>query len=403
MSGDPEVLELTEYVPYGLAREALDPAVAQALWHAHGNQVAVTEPSFKNGYQWELTSQGYVGYIPLVPELHLALRPKVPLTNLFHMLEYAYKLGDFLRTGMVQVESFEELYERLALVLARRVLDRARKGLYRAYVGHHEQVPFLRGRMDLQRLVRAPWDVRPHCHYQEHTADVEENQILAWTLFLLPRTGLCGERSRSTVMKAYRAVGQAASLEHVTPMQCLGRLYHRLNEDYQPLHALCHFFLAHIGPSYRSGRKSMLPFLMDMNRLFEVFVAEWLARRGVEGLRVKAQHLVKWDQVQGTQSQIDLVLVDSRRGQPVCVLDTKYKAPDKPAEADIYQAVFYALATGCREAVLVYSAPLAKPIDARIDHVHLRTLTFALDGDLDAAGERFVGALMAGIHEEALP
>jgi 5-methylcytosine-specific restriction enzyme subunit McrC len=274
-----DVLELTEYVTESFARERLDAEVAQALWRTYGNQVSVGEPSFKNNYRWELTPQGYVGYIPLTPGLYLALRPKVPLDNLFQMLEYAYKLGDFFRTDTVGVQSFEELYERLALVLSQRVLDRARKGLYRAYVGRHEQVAFLRGRLDLPSLIRAPWDVRPRCHYQEHTADVEENQILAWTLYLLPRTGICTQHSRSTVTQAFRAVGQTASLAHVTPQQCLGRLYHRLNQDYQPLHALCHFFLAHIGPSYRSGQRSMLPFLIDMNRLFEVFVAEWLARR----------------------------------------------------------------------------------------------------------------------------
>jgi 5-methylcytosine-specific restriction enzyme subunit McrC len=403
VSGDTRILELVEYETKPFARHELEPGVAEALWHSHGKQVAVTEPSFKNDHQWELTPQGYVGYIPLTSALHLALRPKVPLDNLFHMLEYAYKLGKFLKTDMVRVESFEELYERLALVLAQRVLDRARKGLYRGYVDHHEQVPFLRGRMDLQRLVRAPWEVRPSCHYQEHTADVEENQILAWTLFLLPRTGLCRKHSRSTVTQAFRAVGQAASLEHVTPQDCLERLYHRLNEDYQPLHALCHFFLAHIGPSYRSGRKSMLPFLINMNELFEVFVAEWLTRRGLEGLRVKPQHRITWDEAHDMRSQIDLVLTDKASGRPRCVLDTKYKRAETPAESDIHQAVFYALATGCREAVLVYPAFLSKPIDTRIDHVHLRTLTFGLDGDLDEAGERFVRALLEGMPEEPLP
>ena len=44
---------------------------------------------------------------------------------------------------------------------------------------------------------------------------------------------------------------------------CLGRLDHRLNQDYQSLHALCHFFLAGSGPTHRAGDHGMLPFLIE--------------------------------------------------------------------------------------------------------------------------------------------
>ncbi len=399
MTAAPELLELVEYQTATLSRNALTPELGLTLWQNYGDRVSISEPSFKNGYHWELASQGYVGYIPLSPELHLALRPKVPLSSLFEMLEYAYKVGEFLPRDMAQVQTLEELFERLALVFARRVLDRARKGLYRAYVAEDDRMSYVRGRIDLRHTVEAPWDPQVHCHYEDHTADVEENRILSWTLFRLPRTGLIKEHSRSTVMQAYRQVRPFASLEPVTSAQCLGRTYHRLNQDYQPLHALCHFFLESIGPDLNSGKRHMLPFLINMAQLYETFVAEWLQRQGIVGMTVHPQEPVMWDPLGKRQARVDLVLRDAATSRPVCVLDTKYKAQDSAADDDIHQIVFYAQAIDCHEAVLIYPQALANPTTTFVGDIRVRTLTFSLDGDLDEAGRRFVSELLRTVDD----
>ena len=393
MTHQPTLLELTEYEPHVLPRDRFTQDLARSLWQSHGAQVSIEEPSFKNENRWVLTSQGWVGYIPLSPELHLALRPKVPLDNLFRMLEYAYKVGVFLKDDIVHVESLEDLYESLALVLAQRVLERARRGLYRTYIPLEEHTPYVRGRVDLRHASQAPWDPRIRCHFQEHTADIEENQILAWTLYAVPRTPLLTDRARPQVLQAYRQVRPFVALEPVDPSQCLRRLYHRLNEDYEPMHALCHFFLENVGPSYRSGERNMVPFLIGMAHLYEEFVARWLEHRGIDGYHLRAQHTMSWDRENGRQSRMDLVLADADTGEPVCVLDTKYKAPDKPSDEDIYQVVFYAHLLGCHEAALVYPVPLVSPINTWIGDIHVRTLTFALEGNLDEAGERFLAEL----------
>jgi 5-methylcytosine-specific restriction enzyme subunit McrC len=394
MSHTPQLLELVEYEAMPLHKSALDPALAQALWRQHGAKINVEAPSFHNDDQWVLTPQGWVGYIPLSSDLHLALRPKVPIANLFRMLEYAYRLGTFFRQDLVQVESLEELYERLALVLAQRVLDRARQGLYRDYISLDERTPFIRGRMELRHAATRPWDHNPHCHYHEHTADVRENRILAYTLFQIARTGICTEHSRATVHQALRCMGHVASLEPVSPQQCLDLLYHRLNEDYQPLHALCHFFLAHVGPGHRSGDQQMLPFLINMNQLFESFVAAWLQRASLPGYRFTDQEKLEWDATNGLRSSIDLVLWDDALGKPVAVLDTKYKRSVVPEPADVHQGVFYAQGLGCHEAVLVYPTLLEREIDTYVGDIRVRTLTFDLSGDLDAAGEAFLRELL---------
>lgn len=391
----PRTIELTEYVAELLPLEAIPDTVGEVLWRNYGDQVAVDFPSPKTNGQWRLTAQGWVGYIPLTPELGLSLQPKVELGNIFRMLEYAYRLRSFrLLDSLIDCHSLEEFYERLANVLARRVLDRGRKGFYRTYLAETERLPYVRGRLNLRQAIQAPWDVKLQCHYEEHTSDIEENQILAWTLWRIARSGMCTERVLPTVRRAYRALQGLATLTPYTPQACVGRLYNRLNDDYQPLHALCRFFLEHSGPSHEIGDHTMLPFLVNMERLYELFVAEWLKAHPSHDFELKAQEKVDIDQAGTLHFDIDLVLYDSA-GTTRCVLDTKYKTPSSPAPSDVAQVMAYAEAKGCREAVLVYPVPLDKPLDKCIGNIHVRSLTFSLDGDLEGAGQVLVQNLLA--------
>ncbi len=388
----PRIIELTEYRPSYLAKAELDQPTAETLWREHGSQIAVEEPGFKNGDRWALTSQGYVGHIPLTADLHLSLQPKAPIANVFQMLEYAYDLGQFW-TDLARCQSMDEFYERLALILSKRILDRERKGLHRTYFPRQEQTPFVRGRLDGRRLSTAAWDPRLLCRYQEHTADIEDNQLLLWTLFTIARSGLCTDHARPAVRQAYHHLAQMVDLVAFSPRDCLGRLYHRLNQDYQSLHALCHFFLAGSGPTHRAGDHGMLPFLINMNDLFERFVAEWLQRHLPPGMVLSAQHHLTFEGSPWLTARPDLVLFDDATGRPLMVLDTKYKASDEPSPDDVQQVVFYAQALGCREGVLVYPRALPAELSVHVEDIRVRSASFALDGDLDAAGRGLIEAL----------
>ncbi len=385
-------MELREYEPKRIAAGDLAGAVAESIWREYGTVVTVAWPTPLTGHEWVLTSQGYVGYIPLTQDLHLSLQPKAPIANVFQMLEYAYDLGRFW-TGLAQCQSMQEFYERLALVLAKRILDRERKGLHRTYYPREEQTSFVRGRIDGRRLSAAAWDPRLLCRYQEHTADIEDNQLLLWTLFTIARSGLCTEHARPTVRQAYHHLAQVVDLVGFTPRDCLGRLYHRLNEDYRSLHALCHFFLAGTGPTHRAGDHGMLPFLINMNDLFERFVAEWLRRHLPPGVSLSAQHLLRFEGSSWLTARPDLVLFDEATGDPLMVLDTKYKLSDDPSPDDVQQVVFYAQALGCREGVLIYPRALPVEVGVQVEDIRVRSASFPLDGDLDAAGRGLVQAL----------
>jgi 5-methylcytosine-specific restriction enzyme subunit McrC len=406
MGNRPRIIELREFVAETVPADALSIEEGERLWREYGNYVAVEFPSLKTGGAWQLTSLGWVGSIPLSDSLRISLLPRVRLSNLFRMLEYAYRLESFhLLEGLIDCESIEDLYERWAAILAGRILDRGRTGLYRSYIPHSDRLPFVRGSLDLKQLMRSPWSVELESHYQEHTSDIEENQILLWTLFVIARQGICSERTGRIVRTAFRSLQGEVTLRPCRPLECVGRVYNRLNIDYEVLHSLCRFFLEQSGPGYREGEWRMIPFLVNMARLYELFVAEWLKQHLPERYRLSAQEEVVLQASGEASINIDLVLYDRERGEPVAVLDTKYKLPDAPAPGDLHQIVAYATARGCRQGALIYPAPLSRPFQGRYGagDIYLRTLTFALEGELEERGRSFLSQLLPFPEIEPVP
>ncbi len=390
-----QTVSLTEFESYFLPGAALSLADGKKLWLAFGDQISVEFPSPKTENHWQLTALGWVGQIPLTPQLQLRLAPKVNLENLFRMCEYAYALGS-LRwlDGVIDVASLAEFYERLAFMLAQQALKRGRMGFYRTYLARSKRLPYVRGQLQLRRGWQTPDEVGLVCRYDEHTADIPDNQILAYTLGQIARSRRCREPVQTAVRRAYRTLQAIAAPHSFQPQDCAGRAYTRLNQDYQPLHALCRFFLEHTGPTHERGDRQMRPFLINMARLYELFVAEWLKAHLPAPWRVKAQERVTVGQRDELKFDIDLVLYDGN-GRSHAVLDTKYKTPDKPGNDDVSQIVTYAKAKGCREAVLIYPMALKRPLDVTIGNIRLRSLAFTLKGDLEQAGQQFLNTLIA--------
>jgi hypothetical protein len=93
---------------------------------------------------------------------------------------------------------------------------------------------------------------------------------------------------------------------------------------------------------------------------------------------------------------VDAVLSD-QQGQPLAVLDAKYKAPEKASNDDVYQVVTYAETLGCHQGALVYPTPLDNPLDESFGRNRVRSLVFRLDGDLETAGKAFWSDWQSGL------
>jgi len=172
-------------------------------------------------------------------------------------------------------------------------------------------------------------------------------------------------------------------------MQCVNRSYHRLNQDYEVLHAICRLFLEHSGPGSGSGDHSMILFTVHMPQLFERFVALWLQSHLGDPHKVQIQHFAPLESTEKMSYRIDVVIQDPRSGEPLAVMDTKYKVGEAPVEADVNQVVAYAVEMGVNRAFLVYPSAAGASLKAKVGYITVEGLSFDIGADYEQEGRRF--------------
>ncbi len=394
-------ITLSEYETIRLPGSDLPTAVGEQLWRLldqNGKKLLVAFPSPKTDHQWELTAQGWVGQFALPHQLQLNIQPRLPMTRLFQLWEAAYDVRlAHLTDGLTTLDSVPAFFNLLAQLLAQWVVRRGRQGLQQAYLAETAVLPYVRGRL----LPRQPAATAPAvsltCRYHTQTPNIADNQILAFTLYQIARSGQCNPAAQTAVRQAYHLLQPTVTLRPFTPSDCQNRSYGRLNQDYAVMHALCRFFLEHTGPQLNEGDHAIVPFLLNMAQLYERSVANWLQAHLPAPYRIKAQESTTIGPRDELRFQIDLTLYDEN-GRPLAVLDTKYKTPDKPSQADISQVITYAKARGCQQALLIYPQALPQPLHVLVGDVALHTIHFDLERPLDQAGSEFLRQLWAQLH-----
>jgi len=137
----------------------------------------------------------------------------------------------------------------------------------------------------------------------------------------------------------------------------------------------------------------MVPFLVDMARLFELFVARWLDKHLDDRYMLKSKETFTIGDKGALRMVMDLVIYDRETRRPLCILDTKYKAQSTISNDDYNQAVAYADAAGCGNAVLIYPKDLECPLDEKAGGIRVKTAVFNISSDLDRAGGKMLERL----------
>jgi len=390
-----EYIVLKEFIESGLPSNKFDYGIGNYLYEKYSKQINIEFPNPKTKNKWLLTNLGWVGYIPVSDNITLELHPKVSIENIFLMLEYAYKLKSFFfLKGILSCNTIQDFYERLVNLLLNKVYDRLNKGLYKEYSSRTDCLPFICGRLDVNHMVRNSISISMKCKYEELSVDIDDNKILTWTLYIVSRSNICNSDTLRRVNIAYRKMLNCTSQDHYSFNDCIGRLYNKLNCDYESLHALCRFFLEHKGPKIEIGGYKMIPFLVNMSRLFELFVSEWLKTNLPPQYEIKAQEKVTLDDDGVIYFSVDIILYHLPTNTVKCVIDTKYKSHNSPLQSDISQITTYALLVGCKEAILVYPSNMVNQLDTKIGDIRVRSLSFCLDNDLETSGQVFLNNLL---------
>ena len=118
--------------------------------------------------EWMVFASSHVGAI-VTPELEILIRPKVPMENVFHMLDVATPHTARSTFGF---GTDRGLLAAVAVLFARSIERAIGNGLLRSYRPEQDRLQSLRGRIDIGAVVRTPRLPAPiPCTYDEFTAE----------------------------------------------------------------------------------------------------------------------------------------------------------------------------------------------------------------------------------------
>ncbi len=323
-----------------------------------------------------LRARGVVGVIA-TPDCQLEILPKIEGAGesgvdnamlrhrLIHMLAVAWNIriddGAITKLGW-QRHTFLELLIRLYCM---KLTDAVRQGMPRQYTGQEDDLPALRGRLDVTRqfstLAVSPQKLA--CRFDALSPDIALNQVMRATIGKLS----CLAQASDT-QRALRALGFAyADVSEVSPGALRWDLIvlDRTNTRWRELLSLARLLLGDRHQQTSVGTIDGHALLFEMNVLFEEYVARLaVGALAGTGLRVSAQGGHRDCLFEGETGRFrtrpDLIV---RRGcRVVLIMDTKWKRVatriEDPkqgvSQADVYQLMAYSRLYDCPHVVLLY-------------------------------------------------
>jgi 5-methylcytosine-specific restriction enzyme subunit McrC len=319
-------------------------------------------------------TRGHVGVVQL-ESLRICIEPRLigGSLNLVRLIDFTRRV-DLMRRlrgdAGVELEG-DDLFELVVRLFAGACDEILNVGVVADYVPQHDDLPVLRGRLDVRAQMLRRWGQvdRLVCDYEERLRDVAENRWLLRAL-RVARRGVRSDGLSRTVARLQATWEEFCDddpgVEDERPVPT------RSNHHYARALELAYLIVSGVGVSdvLRFGARQSFAFLLSMPRLFEEFIACWLERQQAgTPLRISRQSStgsVLWDP--DARRSFGHVRPDVMLTAPGLSLrlpiDAKYKDYDrrKLGPADVYQAAIYAMALasapgpGPRPCLLFYPA-----------------------------------------------
>lgn len=296
-------------------------------------------------------------------------------SRLVRMLDVALGLDLDIGAEATIARQRNTLLEILIDAFASRLLAEVRRGLPRAYRQCEEDLPTLRGRLDVTRQFTHN-AVRPDrlaCRFDQLEADTPLMRIMAsTTVFLARHTRSLGTRRKLDELRHALA---EIPLMPITRLPWQAVRIDRTNRRWEALFRLARLLLQRDWQATHHAAKAPegLTLLFPMNDLFEKYIAVLLRRATAgSGIEVIDQgghraclgaftgtHLERGD---AFRTKPDIML---RRGREiVAIIDTKWKKLSADpldrkhgvSQADVYQMMAYARLYRTAELMLLYPA-----------------------------------------------
>ena len=367
-----------EYLPHGA-----DPADPATITEAAAERLAIVAArsplAGRSGrgvlehQRKGLRARGVVGVV-VAPGATLEILPKIDGVDgargirrrLVEMLALALDIRVAAGELAAHGEQRETLLEILIRLFSTRLVDAVRLGMPRKYVACAEDLPSLRGRLDITRQFGA-LAASPHrlaCRFDTLSPDIALNQVMKAAIERLRRIARAADNQRRLAELGF-AYAEIAAVPPAA-LQWDAIILDRTNERWRALLDLARLLLGNRFQTTSGGEAQGFSLLFEMNYLFEEYVTRMLRRAlAGSGRRVVAQggrrFCLETDGGKKLfQTRPDILV---KRGDTIeQIIDTKWKriAPviDDPkrgvSQSDVYQMLTYGRLYDCPRTTLLY-------------------------------------------------
>jgi 5-methylcytosine-specific restriction enzyme subunit McrC len=302
--------------------------------------------------------------------------------RLIHMLGVALDLR--IDSGRITALDWQRdtLLELLIRIFSEKLVEAVRQGMPRHYVEHVDDLPALRGRLDIVRQfsVLAVEPSRLACRYDALTADIALNRIMKAAVTRLARMArtAANQRRLRELAFAYADIADIAA----SALRWDEVVLDRTNLRWRELLELARMLLGGRFQTTSVGGGQGFSLIFEMSALFEGYIARLLRRALADtDLRVVTQggrlYCLHAEDRRGLfQTRPDILV---KRGDVVVqIIDTKWKRIaahiDDPkqgvSQADIYQMMAYGQLYQCDRLTLLYPHHAALRHDEGLHAIH---------------------------------
>ena len=356
--------------------------VAQALGLRRAAGPALSVVPGDTAGTWQVTSASYAGTIT-VPGIRVLITPKVQIGTLFYLLEAS---GRPVAAGPADFsyDTTGELVPAFATFYARHLEQALARGIPRAYHEAQERLPGIRGRLDIPEQLRlAGLPIPAECRFDQYAADTRLTRVLHGAALRLLRLPGVTVPTRQALQRLAALLGEAGPC---TPQDLrTPTAFTRLDEHCRAAEHLARMILGNQTLRCAAGTAGASVFLVNMNTVFETFIAARLTRYLAGQLTVHVQQTRPLGHGGNARIRPDLTF-ESPYGTTVYVADTKYKitADGYARDSDYYQILAYTRALDVPGGMLIYcqrdgDAPPTS-ITVGAERTRLSTSAVPLDG-----------------------
>ena len=249
------------------------------------------------------------------------------INNIYHMLSYAFQTLSQENYDDVAVESFDEMYDLLAAILAKGIGIQLKQGLYREYINLQEELPALRGKINMPGTIknRLAHERVLTCDFDELSENNLFNKIIKTTVMLLLRNAKVKSEYKDDLKKKMLFFSNVDTLEP-TSIKWSSIRFQRNNQTYRMLVSICQLIIEGMLITTNTGDYRLASFVDEqrMCRLYEKFILEYYSRHYPE-LTVSASQ-IPWSVDDGIRTMLPVMQSDIhlQTDSTVLIIDAKY-------------------------------------------------------------------------------